>query len=91
MRNFIIASVAFVLTALFGISVYVNSRPDVDPANTYAMNGYGYGVEQIKTEDGNLWNCGIEIKENAHYIVVFDNKGTPSDPTDDAIIEMWEN
>ena len=91
MRNFIIASVAFVLVALFGISVYVNSRPDTDPANTYAMNGYGYGIEQIKTEDGNLWNCGIEIKENARYVVVFDNKGTPSDPADDTIIEMWEN
>ena len=58
-----------------------------DFGRTYTASAKAYGTEQVMTEDGKVWNCGIEVISDAVYEVEFCDRNT-EDTADDLISEV---
>lgn len=58
-----------------------------DFGNTYSVSARAYGTDRVMTEDGRVWNCGIEVVPNATYEVEFCDCNT-EDTSDDLISDV---
>lgn len=88
MRGLVLVVVLVVLGSLVN-GIYSVYREETKFGTKRYEKCIGYGTEQLKTNDGNVWNCGSEIFENREYQVVFGDNNTPDYVYDDIIIDFY--
>lgn len=47
------------------------------------------GVVTVEDEQGNLWRLRQDIGEEDFLLLWLDDMGTPSNPTDDVVVQVW--
>lgn len=84
---FTIVGVALVATSCGSAESEPANALVEDFGRTYTASANAYGTEQVMTEDGRVWNCGIEVVSDAVYDVEFCDNNT-EDTADDLISEI---
>lgn len=84
-----IAFILAVILTIFVVGYRVGEMNAQEPPRTYTMNGVCVDEDTIATVDGNRWHYfGEGMSTERLCTVTFDNNGTPSDKTDDEIIDV---
>ena len=84
-----IAVILAVALTLLVVGYRLGEMNSQTPTTTYTMNGVCIDEDTIATVDGNRWHYfGEGMSTERLCTVTFDNNGTPSDKTDDEIIDV---